>query len=494
MTSSTRPVVLVLVLALASAGRHAHAAAGRPADTDAPPVEAGPPSAGERRVEELLAELVGIDTSRDGSTTPAAEAMARRLRAAGLPAADVEILGPSPRRKNLVARLRGRAGSGLRPILLMAHLDVVVARAEDWTVPTYKLTRRAGWLYGRGTTDDKHMAAAFVAILLDLLEAKVVPERDVILALTADEEGGDENGVSWLLAHHRAKLDAALAINEGGDGARRGGKPLVNELQASEKVYQTFLVEAAHPGGHSSLPTPVTAITRLVRALDRIGRHQFPLAFSPVARGLLGELARTERGALAARLRKAARGDRVAATRLGADDPYFNAMLRTTCVTTRLDAGHADNALPQRARATVNCRILPGERPDGVRDVLARVIADPDVTITAKEPATPSAPSPLDPAIVSAVERATAAVWPGIPVMPTMSTGATDGLHTRNAGIPTYGTSGMMGDIEDVRAHGQDERIDERALRDGYRYLGLLVRDLAGVRARARAPAPPSAR
>lgn len=454
-------------------------AARRPPDTDSPPVLAGPASPAERRLEEILAELIAIDTSPAGSTTIAAEVMAKRLRAAGLPAADVEVIGPNARRKNLVARLRGTAGAAKKPILLLAHLDVVVANPEDWTVPPYQLTRRAGWLYGRGTTDDKHMAAAFVAIFLDLLDAKTRLDRDLVLILTADEESGDDNGVDWLVKHHRAKIDAELAINEGGDGARRGGKPLANELQSSEKVYQTYVIEAAHPGGHSSLPPPETAITHLVRALDRIARHRFPLTDSPVARGLLGQLAKTERGAIAARLRAAARGDRAAQTKLATADTYFNAMLRTTCVATRLEAGHADNALPQRAKATLNCRILPGQEPAKILATLVTVVGDPAITITPKAVAIASSPSPLTPFIVGAVERATAAIWPGVPVMPSMSTGATDGLYLRNAGIPTYGTSGMMGDVEDIRAHGQDERIDERALRDGYRYLGILVRDLA---------------
>ena len=455
------------------------AAPGRPPDTDSPPVAAGPPTPGEKRLEDILTELIAIDTSPAGSTTVAAEAMAKRLRAGGLPAADVEVLGPSAKRKNLVARLRGTAGAAKKPILLLAHLDVVVANKEDWTVPPYQLTRRNGWLYGRGTTDDKHMAAAFVAILLDLVEAKAKLDRDVVVILTADEESGDDNGVDWLLKNHRAKIDAELAINEGGDGARRGGKPLANELQASEKVYQTYVVEAAHPGGHSSLPPPETAITRLVRALDRIGKHKFPLTDSPVARGLLRELAKTEKGAVAARLEAGARGNRGAQTKLAAADPYFNALLRTTCVATRLEAGHADNALPQRAKATLNCRILPGQEPAKLLATLLQVTSDPSITIVPKAVAIASSPSPLSPLIVGAVERATAAVWPGVPVMPSMSTGATDGLYLRNAGIPTYGTSGMMGDVEDIRAHGQDERIDERALRDGYKYLGILVRDLA---------------
>jgi acetylornithine deacetylase/succinyl-diaminopimelate desuccinylase-like protein len=429
---------------------------------------------------EIFQELIEIDTTNTtGDTTPAAEAMARRLLAAGFPAADVQVLAPAPRKGNLVARLRGTGAR--RPILLLAHLDVVEARREDWTVEPFKLLERDGHFYGRGTTDDKNMAATFVVNLIRLRQEGWIPDRDIVLALTADEEGGAHNGVVWLLAHHRALIDAELAINEGAGGAMAAGRYVSNQIQAAEKSYQSYRLEVTNRGGHSSLPVRDNAIYHLAEGLARLAGFEFPVGLDEVTRRYFERTAATVREPLAEGLRRVARGDADPETvaRVAAVHPYFNAMLRTTCVATRLEAGHADNALPQVARATVNCRVLPAESEEDVRRRLVEALADDRISVTPTNKIFRSPISPLTPEIMGAVETVTAEMWPGIPVVPVMSAGATDAKYLRAAGIPAYGTSGMFGDVNDIRAHGKDERLPVRSLYEGEEYLYRLVKRLS---------------
>ncbi|HEX2486813.1 MAG TPA: M20/M25/M40 family metallo-hydrolase [Myxococcota bacterium] len=434
----------------------------------------------ERLAREVYEELIEIDTSvTAGSTTPAAEAVAARLRAAGVPAEDVRVLGPSPRKGNLVARLRGSGAE--RPLLLLAHLDVVDARREDWSVDPFTLLERDGWFYGRGTMDDKAMAAIWVTLAAELARERRPLRRDVIVALTADEEGGPENGVEWLLREHRELVDAALVVNEGGGGQRVGGKRVLHAVQAAEKTYADFELVVRDKGGHSARPTPENAIYRLAAALGRLAAHRFPVDLNPVTRAYFERAARVEPGAAAADLAALAAdpNDADAAERLSRD-PSFNAQLRTTCVATRLEGGHANNALPQLARAVVNCRILPGHDVAEIETALADVAADPAVSVGRLE--TPSAPGPpaaVDPAFLGAVERLTEALWPGVPVVPTMSSGASDSRYFRSAGIPAYGVSGLFHDRDDVRAHGRDERLGVESFYEGLEFLGRLVHELA---------------
>ena len=434
---------------------------------------------------DIYRELIEINTAPSGSTTVAAEAMAARFRAAGFPAADVFVGGPQPTKGNLVVRYRGRAGSSRKPILLLAHLDVVEAKKEDWSagLDPFRFTEKDGYFYGRGTTDDKAMAAIFVANLLRLKQQGAVPERDIILALTADEEGGDHNGVVWLLANHRARVDAEYGLNEGGGGQSRGGKRIANRVQASEKIYVDFTLEATNKGGHSSLPAPDNAIYDLAAALGRIEKFQFPAGLNEVTRAYFAQMAKIEQGTVAADFKaiSGAAPDPAALGRLSAV-PLYNAMLRTTCVATMASAGHAPNALPQRASANVNCRVLPGEDPVAVQQTLAKVINNPRVTIRPVGDTNPSPPSPLTPEIMQAITRVTEEMFPGVPVVPFMSTGATDGLYFRQAGIPIYGVSGLFGDMDDVRAHGRDERMGVRDFYDGQEFLWWLVNALAGVK------------
>jgi acetylornithine deacetylase/succinyl-diaminopimelate desuccinylase-like protein len=429
---------------------------------------------------EIYQELIEINTTNSvGDNTRAAEAMARRLIAAGFPAGDVQVLAPAPRKGNMVARLRG-AGSR-RPLLLLAHLDVVEANREDWSVDPFKLLERDGYFYGRGTSDDKAMAAAFVANLIRFRQEGFVPDRDLIVALTADEEGGGHNGVAWLLKEHRGLIDAELAINEGGGGALKNGRRVSNSVQASEKIFQSYRLEVTNRGGHSSLPVKDNAIWHLAGGLARLAELDFPVNLDEVNRQFFERTAAQIGGSLGNDFRAVASGNRDPAVvaRVAAVGPVFNSRLRTTCVPTRLEGGHADNALPQTARAVVNCRVLPSETEEDVRQTLIRVLADDQIKVTPVNKFFPSPASPLTPEIVNAVESVTRALWPGVPVVPTMSTGATDSRYLRAAGIPAYGTSGMFGDIDDVRAHGRDERMLVQSLYEGQEYLYRLVKALS---------------
>jgi len=432
----------------------------------------------------ILKQLVEINTTDSaGSTTAAAEAVATRLKAAGFPAADVQVLGPNPRKGNLVARFRGSGGR--RPLLLLAHLDVVEARREDWSADPFHLLEKDGYYYGRGTSDDKGMAAQFVANLIRLKQEDFRPDRDLVLALTADEEGGDFNGVTWLLEHHRPLIDAELAINEGGSGVSKNGKYLVNEVQAAEKVYQDFRVEVRNAGGHSSLPVKDNAIGHLAAGLSRLVAYDFPVRLSEITRKYFERSSAVQDDPqIRADMRAVAAPapDPAAVARLATASAYYNAMMRTTCVPTRLEGGHANNALPQLAAAIVNCRLLPDDSAAAVRQTLTNVLADPQISVTLVGQANPSRPATLMPQVMDAVETLTRAMFPGVIVVPVMSTGATDGLYLRNAGIPTFGIDATFGDIDDVRAHGRDERVGVKQFQEGLDFQYRLIRMLASPR------------
>jgi acetylornithine deacetylase/succinyl-diaminopimelate desuccinylase-like protein len=440
----------------------------------------------QQRVREIYEELLEIDTTHStGSTTIAAEAVAKRLRAAGVPAADIAQLGPSPAKGNLVARLRGSGEEP--PLLLLAHLDVVEAKREDWTVDPFTLLEKDGFFYGRGTADDKAMAAIFTELFVEYARAKKPLRRDLILALTADEEGGTENGVQWLIEKHRPLVEAGLVINEGGGGQMRQGKYLLHAVQAAEKTYADFELSVRDKGGHSSRPTPSNPIYKLSDALGRLARHRFPVELNPVTRAYLAKAAAVESGETAADMAALAKdpADAAAAERLSGH-PSYNAILRTTCTATKLAGGHANNALPQLATAIVNCRILPGHPIAEVQEQLAAVLAEPELAIAQVDAdfSSPAAPAAVDPGFLAVVERLTGETWPGLPVVPTMSAGATDSRYFRGAGIPAYGISGIFHDMDDVRAHGKDERLGVRQFYEGQAFLNRLVDALAAAGAR----------
>ena len=428
---------------------------------------------------DIFQQLVEINTTDSvGNTTTAAEAAAARLKAAGFPAEDVKVLGPDPRKGNLVVRLRGTGAR--KPILLLAHIDVVEARREDWSFDPFKFHEQDGYYYGRGTADDKAMAAIFVANLIRYRQEGFKPDRDIVVALTADEEGGSFNGVDWLLENHRQLIEAQFGINEGGGGQIRNGKKLLNAVQASEKVYQSFRLEVKSKGGHSSRPVKDNAIYHLAAGLDRLARFDFPVNLNEVTRAYFERVSTLEKGQTGADLKALANtpSDPAAVARL-ADIPAYNAMMRTTCVATRLEAGHAENALPQTARAVVNCRILPTETASQVQQTLVEVVANDRILVTPIGEPNPSPPSPLEPGIMGAIERITAEMWPGVPSVPVMGTGATDSLYLRKAGIPVYGVSGLFHDIDDSRAHGKDERVGVKEFYEGQEFLYRLVKALS---------------
>ena len=453
---------------------------------------------------DIYRELVETNTTDSaGDNTAAAEKMAARLRAAGFPAEDVQVVvHPGNAKKgNLVARLRGTGAR--RPILLLAHLDVVEARREDWSpdLDPFKLTEREGFYYGRGTVDDKAMAAIFVANLIRYRREGLRPDRDIVVALTADEEGGGFNGASWLVRNRRELVDAEFGFNEGGGGRERQGRPLFNGVQASEKFSRNFTLEVRNKGGHSSLPVRDNAIYTLAAGLERLSKFDFPVSLNEVTRAYFERMAAVETGQAAGDMKalvRSAGADAGAAARLS-ETAFYNSVMRTTCVATRVEAGHANNALPQTARANVNCRILPHESPADVQATLVRVLADPKISVTMPAPSrarqegqAPAAASerppaarqtsPLDPRVMGEIERITAEMWPGVPVVPMMGTGATDSQPFRQAGIPMYGVSGLFTDIDDVRTHGKDERIAARRLYEGQEFLYRLVKSLSSPR------------
>lgn len=429
---------------------------------------------------ELLQELIETDTTPDhGSTTAAAETLAKRFLAAGFDPADVLVVGDNPLKRNLVVRLRGRGER--EPILLLAHLDVVEARREDWHFDPYKLTESGGYFYGRGTSDIKGGAAGLVATLLRLHAEKFVPRGDYVLALTAGEEDGGDNGVQWLLAHRPELVEAAYGINVDGGGPEiRNGKPAVLSVETAEKVYLSFTLTARNPGGHSSLPTPDNAIYRLALGLSRLASFQFPLQTNSATRGYYKGLASLYSGQVAADMRAAATEppDAAALARLAATSTYNNAQLRTTCVPTLLKGGHAENALPQMAQATVNCRVLPGEDPVAVEAALKQAVADPVIEFARVAEPTPSPPSPVNPELFAHIAGVAKDMWSEIPVSPYMSAGATDSVFLRAAGMPVYVFNGIAYDVDDDRAHGQDERmrVDSyyQSLQFNYRLLQAL--------------------
>jgi acetylornithine deacetylase/succinyl-diaminopimelate desuccinylase-like protein len=438
-----------------------------------------PPQGHRQLAREIFQELVEINTIGDSGATRAAEAVARHLEAGGLPAEDVQLVGPKAKRQNLVARLRGQ-GQG-QPILFVAHLDVVDARPEDWSVDPFKLTERDGYFYGRGTSDIKDEAADLVANLIRLKQEGYVPRRDIIVALTDDEEGGDDNGAAWLTQHRPDLIRAAYVINTDAGGAQmQNGMRLRNPVQTSEKLYVTYLLEVTGPGGHSSLPTRDNTIYTLARGLDRLSRYDFPVRLTATTRAFFGRLARQIGGQVGSDLHavSGAQPDSTAVQRLGTV-PMYNSSMRTTCVATIVQAGKVENALPQRAQATVQCRILPGDSPQQVRDTLIRVLADSRIRVTQKGERQPAPESPRSPEVMSAVERVTRSMWPGVIVLPVMDPWSSDSRQFRLAGFPVYGISGVFYDIDDVRAHGNDERILVQSFYEGVEFMYRLMKELS---------------
>ena len=436
-------------------------------------------TAHQKLARDIFQELIEINTTLNVGSTKAAEAMAARLRTAGFPDSDIEILGPQPEHMNLIVRYRGRGI--LRPILFIGHLDVVEALRQDWSFDPFTFLESGGYFYGRGTTDMKCEVADIVANLIRLKQEGFVPDRDIIVALTEDEELGDANGVQWLLANHRTMIDAEYCINpDGGGGDIKNGRHIVMTIQTSEKIYFDYKLEVRNKGGHSSLPVKENAIYRLAGALTRLAEFDFPIRLNETARMFFERSALQETGQTKADMSAMATipVDTAAANRLANASPYYNSKMRTTCVATMLSGGHAENALPQTAHANVNCRMLPDDSPDNVLATLRAVVADTQVTITCTYASTIGPASPLRKDVMEALDRVTSSMWPGVTVTPNMSTGASDGRLLRAAGIPVYGISGMFTDMDDVRAHGKDERLGVKEFYKGVDFMYKFIKAL----------------
>ena len=440
-----------------------------------------PPAAERELARSIYKEMVDVKSGfTTGSTTPVAEAVARRLKAAGFPDSDIFVGGAIPKKANIVVRYHGTGSH--RPILLLAHTDVVEAKRADWSTDPFTFVEKDGYFYGRGTGDDKAQAAIWIANLIRYKHEGFKPDRDIIVALTADEEGGGPyNGVEWLLKNKRSLIDADLALNEGGWGESVDGKPLANDLQLSEKYVINYRFEVRNKGGHSSLPVPDNAIYHLAGALERLANFGFPYKVNDVTRAYFRAMSKIQKGPIAADLAAVADGDSAAMARVAQSSTAWNATLRTTCVATMLDGGHAKNALPQLAEANVNCRVQPDDPADYVTATLRRIVNDTAVAVVMEGTPQSGKPSPMRDDLMNAVSAATADVWPGVPTIPMMVMGATDGMYLRAAGIPTYGVQGIFYDPGDIRFHGRDERVKVESFYHAQTFLYDLVKRLAGA-------------
>jgi acetylornithine deacetylase/succinyl-diaminopimelate desuccinylase-like protein len=481
LTKSALRWVIIFIVAVALAGSaYPQAVARTPAD-----------EASIKLATEIFKQLIEINTTDSvGSTTVAAEAMAKHLRDAGFASEDVVLMGPNPRKGNMIARLHGTGAH--KPVLLIGHLDVVEAKRSDWTTDPFQFIVKDGYYYGRGTQDMKDADAIMMAALIRMKQEGYKPDRDIILALTADEEGGAFNGVDWLVKNHRELVDAEFVLNpDGGGVVLENGKLLGFTVDATEKLYADYQLSSLNPGGHSSMPTPDNAIYHLADALGRLEHYSFPFELNAVTRAELAGLAKTyppEKAALVQAVLKEP-PDQAAIVKLSAEDPILNSTFRTTCVATRLAAGHANNALPQTATANVNCRIFPGHSREEIRQELIKVLADTKVAVGYVQvdgSITPTAPNEqqLPPValredVMKPLREVSAEFWPGMPVLPNMAIGASDSRYTYAAGMPSFGISGVALDNNDVRAHGKDERLPIESFNTGvqfyYRYLKVLT-------------------
>ncbi|MGC9949365.1 MAG: M20/M25/M40 family metallo-hydrolase [Bryobacteraceae bacterium] len=438
-----------------------------------------PPEPERQLSRDIYKELVEIKSGYStGATTPVAEAVAARLRAAGFPASAIFMGGAIPTKGNLVVRYQG--SGRLKPILLLAHTDVVEAKREDWSMDPFQFIERDGYFYGRGTGDDKAQAAVWIANLIRYKREGFKPDRDIVVALTADEEGGGAyNGIQWLLKNKRDLIEAEYALNEGGWGETAGGKRISNDIQVSEKYVINFRLEVRNKGGHSSMPVPDNAIYHLAAALDRLSKFGFPLKTNAVTRAYFEAMSKIETRAVKTDLAAAAGGSLEAMQKVALASPAWNATLRTTCVATQIEGGHAKNALPQLAAANVNCRVLPEDSVEYVQSALRTVIADDQVNLTIPGEVSMGPASPMREDVMRAVSRLTDTLWPGVPAVPIMVMGATDGLYLRAAGIPTYGVQGFFMDRDDIRFHGRDERLGVTSFFEGQTFLYELVKALS---------------
>lgn len=470
MASRRLSIVAAFLLPIVAAVTHSAAAID--SEKTAPPEDLA-------LARDLFKSLVEINTTHEHGSTEAAHAIEGWLLRAGFSSADLTFITPPdrPAKGNLVVRYRGKDRA--KPVLFLGHLDVVEAKPEDWSVDPFKLTEQDGWFYGRGTIDMKDGDAAMIETLIRLKREKFVPERDIIVAFTADEEaGGDANGPAFLLKNHRDLIDAQLVINlDGGGGNTKDGRPVYFEIGTSEKTYVTFTVETTSPGGHGSLPGPDNAIYRLSSGLTRLQAYQFPVITTATTRASFAALAKIDPGPNSADMLAVAATptDLAAAGRLSSN-VRMNALLHTTCVATLISGGHAENALPQRSKATIQCRMMPGDSADQVQVQLATAFADPAIKLTLDAPPIVSPESAPTPQLMAKFAALAHGVWPAVPTVPTMATGFSDDRQTRNAGMPSYDVSGVWQDVDENRAHGRDERIGVHAFDQSVEFTYRLMK------------------
>ncbi len=438
-----------------------------------------PPPAEQKLARDIYQQIIEIKSGYNtGATTPVAEAVAARLKSEGFPESDIFLGGAIPKKGNIVVRYHGTGAR--KPLLLLAHTDVVEAKREDWTTDPFVFTERDGYFYGRGTADDKAQAAIWIANLIRFKREGFKPDRDIIVALTADEEGGGPyNGVDWLIKNHKELIEAEYALNEGGFAEQVDGKRLSNDVEVSEKYVINFRLEVHNKGGHSSMPVADNAIYHLAGALERLSQFGFSLKTNEVSRAYFTQMAKIEKGPISADLSSVATGSEEAMQRVAAASPQWNSMLRTTCVATQLEGGHARNALPQLAAATVNCRAMPEDSVEYVQSTLEKVFADKQVSIQILGEVEQGPASPLNAQLMRSIGQVTDTLWPGVQVVPVMLVGATDGLYLRKAGIPTYGVQGLFSERNDHRIHGRDERMSVKSFYEGQTFLYDLVKTLS---------------
>jgi acetylornithine deacetylase/succinyl-diaminopimelate desuccinylase-like protein len=446
-----------------------------------PEVPPEPPAADRLFARDVLAQLVELDTTAAHGTQAAAQAVAARLADAGFAASDVQLLAPPdrPTRTNVVVRLRGVGRAA--PLLIIGHLDVVDAPSVTWSVEPFELTEKDGFFYGRGVLDLKGEDAAVLTALVRLRRERVRTDRDIIVAFTADEEAGTADGVEWLLRAHRDLLEAAVAINpDEGAAGLRAGKRVFYGVQTSTKRYITYQLRAVGKSGHTAIPQPDNAIYKLAAALTRLATFRFPIEFNATTRAFFARTASTETGQTRADMIAASNSvpDMAAAERLSAN-PERNAHLRTTCVATLLRAGTVENALADEAEATIQCRVLPQDTPEFVKASIVRAVADPSVSVTTTEPGQENPESPLPPQILSHIEAAVHSMWPGVVVVPALNIGASDSVYTRAVGIPTYGLCSIFYDLDDDRAHADDERIGVTSFYEGLEFTYRLLKAMS---------------
>lgn len=444
------------------------------------------PDSGEADFRGLYKELVETNTTlSSGSCTLAAEKMVARLKSAGYADGDVHLFSTPdhPKEGGLVAALKG-SDPGAKAILLLAHLDVVEAKRSDWQRDPFSLIEEGGYFYGRGTSDDKAMAAIFTDLLIRYKREGYTPKRTIKLALTCGEEtSGAFNGAEYLAKNHHDWVDAAFALNEGGSGQLDGkGARVSLNIEAAEKVYQDYTLTATNPGGHSSRPRPDNAIYAMADALKKIAAYEFPVMINDANRGYFIEIAKIRKDAVGKAMTDiVANPDNKAADAVLSKDPSLHTMLRTTCVATMIAGGHATNALPQNVSANINCRIFPGTSPEAVRQQLSKIVGDPALQIGFSGPLSPATPAPkMGEDILGPIRAAAAEVYPGTPVIPMLMAGATDGIYMTAGGIPTYGVDGYFSDPDQGNIHGLNERVRVQSLMDGRRFQYLLVKKFAG--------------